>query len=85
MKGRDCEINRYALSQAEKHEMIERLWVNWEGLNTEYQGFAHKKVLCEAIKKRKLEIEARMMQIEDLIDQLRSETVVIDKHDFKFE
>ena len=36
-------------------------------------------------KERKLEIEARMMQIEDLIDQLKLKEICIDKRDFKFE
>jgi len=82
---RHCILIRYTLTKAEKDEIVNKLWGNWEDLNTEYQEFTHKKVLCEITKARKLEIESRMQQIENLIDQLKMEHVAIDKRNFKFE
>ena len=73
------------LSKGEKDEMIERLWDKWEKLNIEYQNFTHKKTLCEITKERKLMIESRMMQLENLIDSLHVENICVEKRGFKFE
>lgn len=80
-----CKLSSYELSKAEKDEIVERLWSNWETLNSEHQRFSHRKTVVEGMKRRKAELEARMVDIEKLIDQFRGDTVVVDKRDFKFE
>ena len=64
---------------------MERLWKNWENLNYEHQRFSHRKVVVEGMQRKKRQLEERMAEIENLIDQFRQETVVVDKRDFKFE